>query len=119
MAHSSGYDSYGYPTANMAPDILSKSRSGSDHGQPRLSSYGHKEMSHSHGPDKDYGPDYATKGMGYALGSYPRTPEDSSKEGITKEWFYEKGYFQRPLAKNKAPGPPAMDYGSMGPFFNV
>ena len=119
MAHSSGYDSYGYPTANMAPDILTKSRKGSDHGQPRMSSYGHKEMGHAHHPDMDHGPDYATKGMGYALVGYSRAPEDSSKSGTKKEWYYSRGYFDRPLARNKAPGSPTMDYGPYGPMIKV
>ncbi len=73
MAHSSGYDSKGYPTANMAPGIIK------------------------------YG-----------------AQVDSSKPGTVKEWSYERGYNQRPLAKNKAPeAPGAMNYGAMGPFFKV
>ncbi len=73
MAHSSGYGSKGYPTANMAPGIISKG-----------------------------------------------TQVDSSKPGTVKEWHMQRGYFQRPLAKNKAPeAPMTMDYGAMGPFFKV
>ncbi len=73
MAHSSGYDSKGYPTANMAPGII---KSG--------------------------------------------VQVDSSKEGTVKEWSYERGYNQRPLAKNKAPeAPGAADFGFAGPFFTV
>ena len=102
----------------MAPDILTKSREKGEHGFPREAGTSH--IKKSGGADKDYGPDYATKGMGYALVTQYRDPVDSSKPGTVKEWSYERGYNQRPLAKNKAPeAPGAMNYGAMGPFFKV
>lgn len=91
----------------MAPDILTKSRTGSDHGQPRSS-------------NPTPGEDSATQGGGHGLVTQSRTPKDSSKEGTTKEWHYPRGYSDRPLARNKAPEPMgAMNYGSIGPYFKV
>ena len=69
-------------------------------------------MAHSSG--------YPTANRAPGLINTSHTPEDSSKPGITKEWYMQRGYFQRPLAKNKAPeAPMTMDYGAMGPFFKV
>jgi len=66
-------------------------------------------MAHAH-PTANRAPSLITQSQ---------SPADSSKDGTVKEWPMDTSYFRRPLAKNKAPGPPMMDYGSYGPMIKV
>ena len=63
-------------------------------------------MAHSSG--------HPTANMAPKLVYQPTARKDSSKDGTVKEWLMNTSYSHRPLARNKEPGMPKMDYGSYG-----